>query len=305
MTDDDLPDNVLFDWYDSLFGDPESETDVYLGFGLFFIGLGLAAIAAVVFFAGVVAFGFREDPYFIFATVAFSAALLSLPLALLGVDVLLPIEQKAVIASVAGVVITVAATIAFGWSYPDQWAEFDAARMLAVLGTYAVGLTVVAAATGAALIAQQLERAQAPAPSEIEPKADEEPEESYSDEEIRSDIEEAMDGVDMTWGGVEKSENKRLSFTSDFETDVDKSAFDNIEANKTIQDGGVDAQVTGLKQMKGGETKTATSESTVDDQTAALRELKKQKEQDEVPDDAPVAEQNGFFGRLLSKLGLS
>ena len=33
MTDlDGTPDNVLFEWYERYIGDPETETDVYLGF---------------------------------------------------------------------------------------------------------------------------------------------------------------------------------------------------------------------------------------------------------------------------------
>ena len=38
MTDG-TPDNVLFEWYERYIGDPETETDVYLGFALFFGGI--------------------------------------------------------------------------------------------------------------------------------------------------------------------------------------------------------------------------------------------------------------------------
>ena len=33
-----VPDNVLYDLYETYIGEPEEETDVYLGFGLFFGG---------------------------------------------------------------------------------------------------------------------------------------------------------------------------------------------------------------------------------------------------------------------------
>ncbi|MFC7114493.1 hypothetical protein ACFQH2_05350 [Natronoarchaeum sp. GCM10025703] len=79
---DTLPDNKLFDLYEQYIGEPDAQTDVYLGFGLFFIGVALAVIAAVTFIGGVTAFGYREGSYFVFANAAFVAALLSLPLLL-------------------------------------------------------------------------------------------------------------------------------------------------------------------------------------------------------------------------------
>ena len=49
MPTDGTPDNVLFEWYGRYIGDPETETDVYLGFGLFFggIALGVGALSNV------------------------------------------------------------------------------------------------------------------------------------------------------------------------------------------------------------------------------------------------------------------
>jgi|AntDeeMinimDraft_5_1070356.scaffolds.fasta_scaffold02605_2 hypothetical protein len=297
---DTLPDNKLFDLYEQYIGEPDAQTDVYLGFGLFFIGVALAVIAAVTFIGGVTAFGYREGSYFVFANVAFVAALLSLPLLLLGVDVLLPVEQKAVLASAAGVVVTIGATVAFSWYYPSQWAEFGATTMLTILGTYGVGLAVVAAATGAALVAHQLERAK-PHPSEIEAVEEDEVEESISEEDIEQDIESAMEGVEMSWGGVEKQESKRLSFSA---SDSFEAANVDVEAETTRQTGGVDTQVSGLKALKGGDTKTATSSSTVDDQTSKLNELRQRKQQEEANEenDGVIAD-IGLIDRVRGLLG--
>lgn len=299
MTDGEHPDNVLFDWYERYIGEPETETDVYLGFGLFFGAVASAVLALVLFLVGATLYGLRTDGYFAVAQPGYLAGMLSVPLALLGVVVLLPTERRATLGAAAGTAITAVAAVAFLLFYPDQWFEFGTRNTLAVVGTYALGLAVVTAATGAALVAHQLERVRAPAPSEIE-AAGEEPDETVTDEQIQSDIEEAMSEVDITWGGVEKTENRKLDFNPDY---ADESFSDvDVEADQTVRSGTVDAQVQGLQQMKGDTTNVATAESTVDDQTAALNELKRQKEEDEVP--ANVDTEKGLVARFLGWVGL-
>lgn len=304
MTDDDSPNNALFEWYERYIGEPEAETDVYLGFGLFFTAVGLALLALLLFVVGVAVYGIREDGYFAVARVAYASGMLSVPLAMFSIVVLLPVKQRATIAAGAGVAVTVAAVVGFAAVYPDNWFDYGGTQTLYIVSAYAIGLMVVTAATGAALVAHHLHRTQAPAPSEIrEPEAEEE-EKSYTAEEIERDIEEAMADVEMTWGGVEKSENRRLKLNTDFADAEMQAGGLGLEGNKRVESGGVDAQVQGLKNLKGGETKTATSESTVDNQTAALNELKQQKKNDQVPTNAPTASR-GFLGRVLDRLGLS
>jgi hypothetical protein len=230
--------------------------------------------------------------------------MVSLPLVLMGIVVLLPVERRATGGAVVGALLSFAATGWFFTVYPQSWQEYGIEQTLQVIGLYSGGLAIVTISTATALIAQQLEQVKAPAPSEIKVNEDEpEEEESYSEEEIRADIEQAMEGVEMTWGGVEKSDNRQLSFSGGFGGDVDRSGFD-VEPDKRVESGGVDTQVTGLRQMKGGETKTATSNTTVDDQTAALQELKQQKKEDKVPDNAPTAD-DGLLSNLLSRLRLN
>ncbi|AGN02902.1 hypothetical protein L593_14840 [Salinarchaeum sp. Harcht-Bsk1] len=303
MTDD-SPDNVLFEWYERFIGEPEAETDVYLGFGLFFTAIGLALLALVLFVVGVAAYGIREDGYFAVARVAYASGMLSVPLAMFSIVVLLPVKQRATMAAGAGVAVTVAAVVGFAVVYPDNWFDYGGTQTLYIVSGYAVGLMVVTAATGAALVAHHLQRTKAPAPSEIKAQEEEEDEETYTTEEIERDIEEAMADVEMTWGGVEKSENRRLKLNTDFADAELQAGGLGLEGNKTVESGGVDDQVQGLRNLKGGETKTATSESTVDNQTAALNELKQQKKEDQVPTNAPTAS-SSFLGRLLDRLGLS
>ncbi|PSQ15993.1 hypothetical protein BRD02_05410 [Halobacteriales archaeon QS_8_69_73] len=135
-------------------------------------------------------------------------------------------------------------------------------------------------------------------PSEIDPDR-ESPGETVSDEQVESDIDEAMSDVDLTLGGIEREENRQLEFNTDF-ADEALGTVD-AEPDRTVSSGGVDENVEGLQQLTSGEPSTATSESTVDDETAALNELKQQKKRDEVPVDP--AEDAGPFARLLSRLG--
>ncbi|WP_138797326.1 permease [Halostella sp. PRR32] len=298
MTESDEYENRLFEWYEQYFGEPDARIDVYLGFGLFFAGITMGVLALALFFWGSLAEP-RTASYFARIGPAYTLGMLSLPMAMIGIVTLLPVEKKARYAAAAGGVINLAAVIWFNVAYPDDWNGYGADLTMQVVTVYATGLTVVVGATGAALVAHQLAQVR-PNPSDIDPVEADEPDESYSDEEIEQDIEQAMEDVDLSWGGVEKQEGRKISFNSD--TDIDASGFD-VEAEST-RSSGVDSQVQGLKQMKGGEKKTATSESTVDDQTAKLTELREQKRKEEASDDARSPSGDGFLSWLRSKLGV-
>jgi len=299
MTEEDTADNVLISLYERYIGEPETETDVYLGFGLFFCAVVFAVLALALFATATSLYGIRESGYFGLAQPAYLLGMLSIPLALVSITVLLPNERRVEWVGAAGTAVTLLAAGVFLNYYPGQWFEFGTTQTLVVVGTYAVGLAVVTASTGTALVAYRLEQARAPLPSEIEAEegADEE---SISEERIQSDIDEAMSEVDLTLGGIEREENRRLEFTADFGDEGEFRGTD-VEPEKTVSPGGVDNNVEGLQQLKSGEPQAQTSESTVDDETAALNELKKQKEQDEVPDPAT---DDGVLASTLSKLGL-
>ncbi|WP_049924992.1 DUF7139 domain-containing protein [Halopiger goleimassiliensis] len=283
-------DGRLFDLYRRYIGEPENRTDVYVGFGLFLGGVVLAVLALALFLWS--STFSRSDPaYFHWVEPAFTLGMLSLPTLLLGVVVLLPSSRKAVGISAAGGVVTLAATGGFVLAYPENWNFMsDVDYTVEITATYALGLAGLTASTGAALIAHYLDIARSADAVELE--SEEEETESYSDEEIQRDIDEAMEGVELSWGGVRESDNTRLEFSEDEFSDVEV----NVQA-KTTRSSGVDQQVAGLKGLKGGETKTTTSSETVDDQTAKLKELREQQRSSE---DGPAAANDG--GRLASVL---
>ncbi|WP_435358135.1 DUF7139 domain-containing protein [Haloarchaeobius sp. DFWS5] len=311
LAGDGPPDNILYNLYKQYIGEPEEETDVYLGFGLFFGGIALA-LAALGLFVWASSYQARSAEYTQLAGPAFGFGMLSLPTLILGIVVLLPVERRAVYASVVGAAVDVAA-VGFFWlvAYPANWNVTDGTDYaLPVVAVYAVGLTLVVGSTGAALVADQLERYRKPDPADFHPADAEEEEESehYSDEEIQADIDSAMDGVNLSWGGVEKTEHRRLQF--DVDEEIDASGFSQNTATVTRSQG-VDSQIANLKAMKGGQKKTETSHSTVDDQTAKLKELRErqQREQERKHEEASLGSAGGskaatsFFGRIKQALG--
>jgi hypothetical protein len=75
---------------------------------------------------------------------------------------------------------------------------------------------------------------------------------------------------------------------------------------------GLDSQIQNLKAMKGGEKKTATSKSTVDDQTKKLKELRKRREREKQRKDeetssiaAATGKGAGVVGRIKQILRLN
>ncbi|ELZ13548.1 hypothetical protein C479_01846 [Halovivax asiaticus JCM 14624] len=272
----------LFDLYRSYIGEPDSERDVYVGFGLFLCGIVLAVVALGLF---VVATGhpYRSPEFFTWARPAYTLGMVSLPLVMLGIVVLLPSERRVLAVSVVGAAITLVATSGFlFYAYPEHWNGYGNDYTVPIVTVYAIGLAAMAASTGAALIAHYLDLARQ---IEVTPEADE-AKEHYTDEEIANDIDDAMEDVELSWGGVEKSDNTTLTFTGHEFEDTEVGDAGVTKTRST----GVQSQVAGLKGMKGGEAKTQTSTGTVDDQTAKLKELREQKQAEDVAtaDEGPV-----------------
>lgn len=273
------PDGYLFDLYRRYIGEPDERRDVYLGFGLFLGGIGLGIVALALF-----VWSSTLEPhtteYYRWVQPSYVLGMLALPAMMLGTVVLLPAERRVTFASVGGVAITAVAVAGFVHLYPLHWNFYGGSETafstVHVVAVYAVGMASIVASTGAALIAHYLDMARSSEVVEVGDDEDE-AEETVSDEQIRDDIDEAMEGVELTWGGVEETENRQLSF-SDHEFDVDS-----IDAGAVtrVRSRGVDDQVAGLKGLKGGDTTTTTSTKTVDDQTQKLRELREQQAEDE------------------------
>jgi len=271
--------NRLFEWYRAYIGEPDREVDVYLGFTLFFaaIGLGVAAFGATVLVGGAEgqAYGLRE--------LAFVLGMASLPTALGSIVVLLPVDRRGLVGAGTGAVVCLAAIVWFTQVYPNNWSTGSQTFSVQVLFVYSVGLTALLASTGAALVAYHIDQTR-PGPADFEPEEEAEAEESYTDEEIRQDIEDSLEEVDLNWGGVEKSENTSLNFVSD-DSEFDTSGMQ-VEVDRVTSKTSVDDQVNGLRSLKGGDDKTARSTTTVDDQTAQLQELKQRREEEQAQADA-------------------
>lgn len=286
MAADSLENGRLFALYRRYIGEPEDRTDVYLGFSLFLGGIGLAVVALALFLWSAT-LETHTDPYYASVRPAYALVMIALPVTMLGIVVLLPADRKVRYTSIAGVVLTVAAAAGFVYAYPADWYFYGEDYTLEVVTTYAVGMAGVTASTGAALIAHYLELARSAevieAGADADDEDDEDDGESYTDEEIRRDIDAAMDGVELSWGGVEKSDNTRLQFESHEFDDVDVDV-----TAKTTRSSGVDEQVAGLKGLKGGEKKKTTSSESVEDQTAKLRELRTQRMAEEGPSGAEL-----------------
>lgn len=279
----------LVDIYREYIGEPDSRTDVYLGFALFFAGLGLGLVGLLLF--AIERGGLSGDVFWL-REIAFSAGALGLPVVLVGVVVLLPADERASYVALAGLAVTVAAIGFFVSVYPNDW-NYGADYSLRGVTVYAVGLVSLLAATGSALVGYHIERAGGGAAVEAE-EADEEADPEVTEAQVQRDIEEAMSETEVSWGGVEKVETERLKINPDSE--LEGQNLDQSSA-KVHRSKSVDEQLSALKGMKGGEQRTD-SGSGVDDQADALKELRQQKQTE------ADAEPDGLLARLKAYLGL-
>jgi hypothetical protein len=310
--------NRLLEYYRRYVGDPDRTIDVYAGFGLFFAGIGLGLVGVAIFFYSATlppealsTYGVRE--------VAAVAAAVGLPALLLGVVVLLPVDRRMLYLAGVGTLITLVAVGLFTWAYPYNWNVPDSADYSAqVVAVYTLGLVAVIAATGGALVAHRVERATGVAAgaasgggaagSGAAGAAGAEGSaggaggdgEAVTEAEVRADIERELEDAELTWGGVERSETRRLeldtSAVDDVDVDREKLAGSATETRTTS--GTVNDAVSELKGLQGGETKTASGSGT-DDQAAKLRELREQQRKEAEADDeegSVVDRIRGLFG---------
>ena len=294
MTDD-TDDGRLFEWYRAYIGEPDREVDVYLGFALFFAGIGFGIAAFVIGAIGQLTGAGGASADFIYREAAIATGMLALPATLSSVVVLLPVSKRAVYGAAAGSAITLVGLGGFIWAYPYQWARPPGPTYsVQVLFIYGLGLAALLAATGGALVTYHIDRAK-PRPGDFTAE-DEESGEEVTDEQIEQDIESAMEDVDLTWGGVERTEGSDLKIRpSEGEVDMDVQGMD-VEADR-VHRSSVDDQVEGLAMVKGGQKTTDRSASTVDDQTDKLAELRKQKREE-----ANQADEETVLSRLLERI---
>lgn len=296
---DDGPDNMLISLYRRYVGEPKRTTDVYLGFALFFGGIALGLMGFTAFLWSVT-LSVGAALFWPLREIAIAAAFLGLPAFILSVVVLLPVSRRVIAASSVGTILCLAAVGVFVAVYPDHWnVQVGADYSAQGIAVYAGGLVLLVASTGSALVAHHLERARPQPSAEAAPDgstaATTGRSETVTEEQVERDIEEAVEAADITWGGVQKTESKRLTITTDDSGDIDTQAF-GADAANTIRGGGVDDAVAGLRKLQGGERETSTG-SGVDEQTAALQALRDQEAGRE-------EEQPSTIGRVRERLGL-
>ena len=267
--------NQLLRYYRQYIGDPDRTVDVYAGFGLFFVGLGLGIAGVVVFLYSATlsgtAYGLRA--------VAIVSGGVGAPTLLGGIVVLLPVDRRMLVVAGGGSVVCAAGIVRFVSVYPNDFNVSVGPDYAAqVVGIYSVGIVAVIGATAAALVAHQIERA-ADTTRTVESAEAEDDEETVSDEQVQADIDSALDDAELSWGGVTKTETRTLNLDTGSIDDIDTESLPEGIETRTA-DSSVSNAVSQLKGLQGGEVETASGEGT-DDQAAALRELREQQREDE------------------------
>ena len=289
--------NQLLRYYRRYIGDPDRAVDVYAGFGLFFLGLGLGIAGILVFLYSATlsetAYGLRQ--------VAIVSGAVGAPALLGWIVVLLPVDRRMLLVAGGGSVICVAGVVRFVSVYPNDFnVSVGPDYAPQVVGIYSVGIVVVIAATAAALVAHQIEQAASDADAEgTEADGDDEAD-AVTDEQVRADIDSALDEADLSWGGVAKTETRTLNLDTSAIDDIDRESLPDSGIETRTADSSVTDAVSQLKGLQGGEVETASGEGT-DDQAAALRELREQqqKEQAETTDRSLIDRLRVLFGRLF------
>lgn len=306
----DLVQARLLALYRRYIGEPERLRDVYLGFGLFFGGIAFAGVGVLVFLWSS-AYPESADAFWQLREIAITLSAVGLPTFLSSLIVLLPVDRRAKIAAAIGSVICLIGVVMFVLAYPYNWNVSGADASAQGVATYALGLVVLVAAIGSALVADYIERANASAQASAgaggsTASADSGPtatdaEESVSEAQVARDIEDAMADAELSWGGVEKTDTKRLTFdTEAAEADIDRSTFDRVGANENRAEGDdVDAAVSSLQQFRGEEAEQATGQGT-DQQADALSQLRDQ----QATEQAQAESEQRLSDRLRDRLGL-
>ncbi|RJX48262.1 DUF7139 domain-containing protein [Halonotius pteroides] len=289
--------NQLLRYYRRYIGDPDRAVDVYAGFGLFFLGLGLGIAGILVFLYSATlsetAYGLRQ--------VAIISGAVGAPALLGGIVVLLPVDKRMLLVASGGSVICVAGVVRFVSVYPNDFNVSVGPDYAAqVVGIYSVGVVVVIAATAAALVAHQIEQAAGDTDAEGAGTGDDAAGETVTDEQVQTDIDSALDEADLSWGGVAKTETRTLNLDTSAVDDIDSESIPDSGIETRTDDGSVTNAVSQLKGLQGGEVETASGEGT-DDQAAALRELREQqqKEQAKTADRSLSGRLRALFGRLF------
>ncbi|WP_244605372.1 DUF7139 domain-containing protein [Halorhabdus rudnickae] len=274
-----------------------SRPEIYSGFGLFFAGVTFGIVALVVFlYSGSYEIG--TDLYWLMREVALVSGSLMIPAVAVSIVILLPVGRRTHAVSTVGTIIILVSVLWFTQVYPWRW---SGANDTSVISLYALGVALLIGATGAALVAQYIDRATDQPRRGTVTGEDESSEDGVTDEEVRADIDDAMADSSLTWGGVEaEPTTKRLELDMPDAAEVG-TVDTNVDAATETRssDDSVENAVNGLRKLQGGEDETARAESP-DDQVSALAQMREQQqEEDEI--ETGVDAEVGLIGRLRAR----
>lgn len=207
--------NQLVSYYHQYIGDPDRTIDIYGGFGTFFLGLGLGLAGIVIFLYSA---SLTETVYAL-RELAIVTGAIGAPALLIGIVVLLPVDRRMLAVAAGGSIICVVGIARFVSVYPTNFNVSGPDATAEVVGIYSFGLVLVVAATAAALIAHRVEQATDTVASEDEDEGDAE---TVTDAEVEADIERELENTEISWGGVEKRETRRLNLDTSALDDVDQ-----------------------------------------------------------------------------------
>jgi hypothetical protein len=269
------PGAIFREIYRQLIGPIEDRREVYLGFGLFFIGVGLVLVSIVAFLWSTT-YPSADPVKYVFREIAVTAGASGIPVILLSTAVLLPVSRRVDIIGTGGVITCLFATTQFVAVYPRATAWNQSSSF--IVSVYAVGAVIVLTAAGTALSGYRIEMvANATATQKSETSDSEATSESdnnedeISDERVERQIENAMAAAELTCGGVERDDGQTLQFT----TNEDEYDARNVtEAGvKESRGGSVDDAVEGLQGLRGDKRETESGSDT-SEQATALSDLR-------------------------------
>ena len=265
--------NQLVSYYHQYVGDPDRTIDIYAGFGLFFLGLGLGLAGVLIFLYSAT----LSEAVYSLREIAIVTGAIGTPALLVGIVVLLPVDKRMLAIAGIGSGICGIGIIRFVDAYPYNFNVAGPDATAEVVGIYSVGLVLVIAATAAALIAHHVEQAAERTPTtgteQTNPSTD--GNESVTDADVQADIKRELDQAELSLGGVEKRETRRLNLDTTELDDMNRDSLPDPNTKTRTSDNRVDDAVSQLDGLQGKEKKTKSGEST-DDQVAALSELKEQ-----------------------------
>jgi uncharacterized protein YegP (UPF0339 family) len=133
----------MFSLYEQYIGEPKSNKQVY-GYWLFLIGCAVGFTGVLLFVTVIDSTSSSGLVTSFTARLAYTLAGSGLPIAILGIVLLLPVRERAIHASIGGLAVTGFGIIGFNIAYPYNWAGYGQDYTIPVVAVYAAGLAIIA-----------------------------------------------------------------------------------------------------------------------------------------------------------------